>query len=113
MGIFGRFKNYKDKKKAEQDALLEQQVSNEMPAEELSVTDMTFPSPIDKANKNPQTPIQTGELTTAAPKPDLALKLGTQTYTPPSWVTAGSYEEAVKRTPKLSRADYIHGVSKG
>ena len=112
MGIFGRFKNYKDKKKAEQDALLEQQVSNEMPAEELSVTDMTFPSPIDKANKTPQTPIQTGELTTAAPKPDLAPKLGTQTYTPPSWVTAGSYEEAVKRTPKLSRADYIHGVSK-
>lgn len=112
MGIFGRFKNYKDKKKAEQDALQEQQASNEMPAEELSVTDMTFPSPIDKANKTPQTPIQTGELTTAAPKPDLAPKLATQTYTPPSWVTAGSYEEAVKSTPKLSRADYIHGVSK-
>lgn len=112
MGIFGRFKNYKDKKKAEQDALLEQQVSNEKPAEELSVTDRTFPSPIDKANKTPQTPIQTGELTTAAPKPDLAPKLETQTYTPPSWVTAGSYEEAVKSTPKLSRADYIHGVSK-
>lgn len=106
MGIFGRFKNYKDKKKAEQDALQEQQVSNEMPAEELSVTDMTSPSPIDKANKTPQTPIQTGELTTAAPK------LATQTYTRPSWVTAGSYEEAVKSTPKLSRADYIHGVSK-
>lgn len=49
-----------------------------------------------------------------SPTPDPTDNITVQEFTPsvPSWVTAGSYEEAVKSTPKLSRADYIHGVSK-
>jgi hypothetical protein len=49
-----------------------------------------------------------------SPTPNPTDNITVQEFTPsaPSWVTAGSYEEAVKSTPKLSRADYIHGVSK-
>ena len=106
MGIFGRFKNYKEKKKDKQDSL--QQPVTEAPAEELSVTDMTAPSPLDKAGKSPQAPIQTGELTAAAPVPDLSIK---QDNTP-AWVKAGSYEDLVKINPNWSRSRYIHELSK-
>lgn len=106
MGIFGRFRNYKDKKKAEQETL--QQPVTEAPAEELSVTDMTAPSPQDKADKSPQDPIQTGELTAAAQAPDLSIK---QDNTP-AWVNAGSYEELVKTNPNVSRGQYAYELSK-
>ena len=106
MGIFGRFRNYKDKKKAEQETL--QQPVTEAPAEELSVTDMTAPSPQDKADKSPQDPIQTGELTVAAQAPDLSIK---QDNTP-AWVNAGSYEELVKTNPNVSRGQYAYELSK-
>ena len=106
MGIFGRFKNYKDKKKAEQESL--QQPATEAPAEELSVTDMTAPSPQDKADKSPQAPMQTGELTAAAQAPDLSIK---QDNTP-AWVNAGSYEELVKTNPNVSRGQYAYELSK-
>ena len=106
MGIFGRFKNYKEKKKDKQDSL--QQPATEAPAEELSVTDMTAPSPQDKADKSPQAPIQTGELTAAAQAPDLSIK---QDNTP-AWVKAGSYEDLVKINPDWSRSRYIHELSK-
>lgn len=106
MGIFGRFRNYKDKKKAEQETL--QQPVTEAPAEELSVTDMTAPSPQDKADKSPQAPIQTGELTAAAQAPDLSIK---QDNTP-AWVNAGSYEELVKTNPNVSRGQYAYELSK-
>lgn len=106
MGIFGRFRNYKDKKKAEQETL--QQPATEAPAEELSVTDMTAPSPQDKADKSPQAPIQTGELTAAAQAPDLSIK---QDNTP-AWVNAGSYEELVKTNPNVSRGQYAYELSK-
>lgn len=106
MGIFGRFKNYKDKKKAEQESL--QQPATEAPVEELSVTDMTAPSPQDKADKFPQAPIQTGELTAAAQAPDLSIK---QDNTP-AWVNAGSYEELVKTNPNVSRGQYAYELSK-
>lgn len=106
MGIFGRFKNYKDKKKAEQESL--QQPATDAPAEELSVTDMTAPSPQDKADKSPQAPIQTGELTAAAKAPDLSIK---QDNTP-AWVNAGSYEELVKTNPNVSRGQYAYELSK-
>ena len=106
MGIFGRFKNYKDKKKAEQESL--QQPATDAPAEELSVTDMTAPSPQDKADKSPQDPIQTGELTVAAQAPDLSIK---QDNTP-AWVNAGSYEELVKTNPNVSRGQYAYELSK-
>lgn len=106
MGIFGRFRNYKDKKKAEQETL--QQPVTEAPAEELSVTDMTAPSPQDKADKSPQAPIQTGELTAAAKAPDLSIK---QDNTP-AWVNAGSYEELVKTNPNVSRGQYAYELSK-
>lgn len=106
MGIFGRFKNYKEKKKDKQDSL--QQPVTEAPAEELSVTDMTAPSPLDKADKSPQAPIQTGELTAAAPVTDLSIK---QDNTP-AWVKAGSYEDLVKINPNWSRSRYIHELSK-
>lgn len=105
MGIFGRFKNYK-KKKAEQESL--QQPVTEAPAEELSVTDMTAPSPQDKADKSPQPPIQTGELTAADQAPDLSIK---QDNTP-AWVNAGSYEELVKTNPNVSRGQYAYELSK-
>lgn len=106
MGIFGRFKNYKDKKKAEQESF--HQPATEAPAEELSVTDMTAPSPQDKADKSPQAPIQTGELTAAAQTPDLSIK---QDNTP-AWVNAGSYEELVKTNPNVSRGQYAYELSK-
>ena len=106
MGIFGRFRNYKDKKKAEQETL--QQPVTEAPAEELSVTDMTAPSPQDKADKSPQDPIQTGELTVADQAPDLSIK---QDNTP-AWVNAGSYEELVKTNPNVSRGQYAYELSK-
>lgn len=106
MGIFGRFKNYKDKKKAEQESL--QQPATDAPAEELSVTDMTAPSPQDKADKSPQAPIQTGELTVADQAPDLSIK---QDNTP-AWVNAGSYEELVKTNPNVSRGQYAYELSK-
>lgn len=106
MGIFGRFRNYKDKKKAEQETL--QQPVTEAPAEELSVTGMTAPSPQDKADKSPQAPIQTGELTAAAQAPDLSIK---QDNTP-AWVNAGSYEELVKTNPNVSRGQYAYELSK-
>ncbi|MBR5573723.1 MAG: hypothetical protein IKW35_04430 [Paludibacteraceae bacterium] len=106
MGIFGRFRNYKDKKKAEQETL--QQPVTEAPAEELSITDMTAPSPQDKADKSPQAPIQTGELTAAAQAPDLSIK---QDNTP-AWVNAGSYEELVKTNPNVSRGQYAYELSK-
>lgn len=106
MGIFGRFRNYKDKKKAEQETL--QQPVTEAPAEELSVTGMTAPSPQDKADKSPQDPIQTGKLTAAAQAPDLSIK---QDNTP-AWVNAGSYEELVKTNPNVSRGQYAYELSK-
>ena len=106
MGIFGRFRNYRDKKKAEREVL--QQPVTEDPAEELSVTDMTAPSPKDKADKSPQAPIQTGELTAAAQAPDLSIK---QDNTP-AWVNAGSYEELVKTNPNVSRGQYAYELSK-
>ena len=106
MGIFGRFKNYKDKKKAEQESL--HQPATQAPTEELSVTDMTAPSPQDKADKSPQAPIQTGELTAAAQVPDLSIK---QDNTP-AWVNAGSYEELVKTNPNVSRGQYAYELSK-
>lgn len=106
MGIFGRFRNYKDKKKAEQETL--PQPVTEAPAEELSITDMTAPSPQDKADKSPQAPIQTGELTAAAQTPDLSIK---QDNTP-AWVNAGSYEELVKTNPNVSRGQYAYELSK-
>lgn len=106
MGIFGRFRNYRDKKKAEREVL--QQPVTEAPAEELSVTDMTAPSPKDKADKSPQAPIQTGELTAAAQAPDLSIK---QDNTP-AWVNAGSYEELVKTNPNVSRGQYAYELSK-
>lgn len=106
MGIFGRFKNYKDRKKAEQETL--QQPATEAPAEDLSVTDMTAPSPQDKADKSPQAPIQTGELTAADQTPDLSIK---QDNTP-AWVNAGSYEELVKTNPNVSRGQYAYELSK-
>ena len=93
MGIFGRFRNYKDKKKAEQETL--QQPVTEAPAEELSVTYMTAPSPQDKADKSPQAP-------------DLSIK---QDNTP-AWVNAGSYEELVKTNPNVSRGQYAYELSK-
>ena len=107
MGIFGRFKKYKDKRKAEQDPLQDQQQA-EAPAEELSVTDMTAPSSLDQADKTPQAPIQTGELTAAAQTPDLSIK---QDNTPP-WINAGSYEELVKTNPNVSRGQYAYELSK-
>ena len=107
MGIFGRFKNYKDKKKKDEQESL-QQPATEAPAEELSVTDMTAPSPQDKADKSPQAPIQTGELTAAAQAPDLSIK---QDNTP-AWVNAGSYEELVKTNPNVSRGQYAYELSK-
>lgn len=106
MGISGRFKNYKDKKKAEQESL--HQPATEAPTEELSVTDMTAPSPQDKADKSPQAPIQTGQLTAAAQAPDLSIK---QDNTP-AWVNAGSYEELVKTNPNVSRGQYAYELSK-
>ena len=106
MGISGRFKNYKDKKKAEQESL--HQPATEAPTEELSVTDMTVPSPQDKADKSPQAPIQTGQLTAAAQAPDLSIK---QDNTP-AWVNAGSYEELVKTNPNVSRGQYAYELSK-
>lgn len=106
MGIFGRFRNYKDKKKAEQETL--QQPVTEAPSEELSITDMTAPSPQDKADKSPQTPIQTGEQPAAAQAPDLSIK---QDNTP-AWVNAGSYEELVKTNPNVSRGQYAYELSK-
>lgn len=107
MGIFGRFKNYKDKKKKDKQESL-QQPATETPAEELSVTGMTAPSPQDKADKSPQAPIQTGELTAAAQAPDLSIK---QDNTP-AWVNAGSYEELVKTNPNVSRGQYAYELSK-
>lgn len=106
MGIFGRFRNYKDKKKAEQETL--QQPVTEAPSEELSITDMTAPSPQDKADKSPQTPIQTGEQPAASQAPDLSIK---QDNTP-AWVNAGSYEELVKTNPNVSRGQYAYELSK-
>lgn len=106
MGIFGRFRNYKDKKKAEQETL--QQPVTEAPSEELSITGMTAPSPQDKADKSPQTPIQTGEQPAAAQAPDLSIK---QDNTP-AWVNAGSYEELVKTNPNVSRGQYAYELSK-
>lgn len=106
MGIFGRFKNYKDKKKAEQESF--HQPATEAPIEELSVTDMTEPSPQDKADKSPQDPIQPGELTAAGQAPDLSIK---QDNTP-AWVNAGSYEELVKTNPNVSRGQYAYELSK-
>lgn len=107
MGIFGRFRNYRDKKKKTEREVLQQPVT-EAPAEELSVTDMTAPSPKDKADKSPQASIQTGELTSSAQAPDLSIK---QDNTP-AWVNAGSYEELVKTDPNVSRGQYAYELSK-
>lgn len=112
MGILERAKNYKKKKEGESEVLLSEQSSTtEWAPEELSVTDIDTPSPQDKVvKKDPvvkEVPTQDGELTAAVQKPDMKV----QTVAP-KWINAGSYEEAAKSDPNISRGQYAYELSK-
>lgn len=112
MGILDKFKTYKAKK---QGAQVQEYPSSpiqageqEAPAEELSVTEINTPSPLDPAPVEPQQPVTPAgsNLSAVAQKPDATVDAT------PSWVKAGSYEEASKMNPKISRGQYAYELGK-
>lgn len=103
MGIFDRYKAKKEKKDAALPAM-QSEVVEEMPSEELSVTEINTPSPLDNSAI-----VETGTEQQAQPA---SVASAPTTSTTPSWINAGSYEAAAKMDPKISRGQYAYEVSK-
>lgn len=103
MGIFDRYKAKKEKKDAALPAM-QSEVVEEMPSEELLVTEINTPSPLDNSAI-----VETGTEQQAQPA---SVASAPTTSTTPSWINAGSYEAAAKMDPKISRGQYAYEVSK-
>lgn len=112
MGILDKFKTYKAKK---QGAQVQEYPSSpiqageqEVPSEELSVTEINTPSPLDPAPVEPQQTVAPAGSNLSA----VAKKTDATVDATPSWVKAGSYEEASKMNPKISRGQYAYELGK-
>lgn len=116
MGIFDRYKSKKRKEEAVSPAIVQSEAVEEMPSEELSVTEINTPSPLDNSAIVEKETGQQAKPATVAPAPALApvstasvaSSNAPKPFIPPAWVHAGSFEEAAKIDPKITRSDYIY-----
>ena len=99
MGVYDRYKSKKGKEETVSPVNVQSEAVEEMPSEELSVTEINTPSPLDNSAI-----VETGTEQQAQP--------ASVASAPPSWINAGSYEAAAKIDPKISRGQYAYEVSK-
>ena len=127
MGVYDRYKSKKGKEETVSPVNVQSEAVEEMPSEELSVTEINTPSPLDNSAIVETGTEQQAQPASVASAPALApvsiasvassnAPVASSTIPKPSirpaWINAKSFEEAAKIDPKISRGQYAYEVSK-